>query len=1181
MPVRRCPFPDCTFVTEDVSDNLASTTLEIHARIHTVPAATAAPAPTPTHRTEKVKRPSITAAGTGEDWAYFLARWEEYKAATGVTGRELVLQLLECCDEELRKDLTRNAGGSLADSSEAVVLAAIKLLAVRQENIMVARNELWNMHQDHDEPVRRFGARLRGQAGMCNLAQECSSNTCTQMNSFMDQILRDVLIRGIADYDIRLAILQDKNQDMTLEEAFQFIEAKETGKKSASQMKDADELAAARSSSYRRQMKSTRDKPLSNSTNTSGNNNDNSAQHGLPCGYCGQSGHGSRSSPEVRSSKCSAYNTSCTFCGTLHHFESCCKKKAKAAVKQNTSANTIGTDVPLTVLDHSQQLCAVADVDPPIMTSVNSAGYNGSPVSSPLPVDEAAAVTEIIEIIEIVEIIEIIQPPSASAASPPSQIIHESSMGQRDPTSPLTAAAPPPVTVLDGSSSSPHNAISSTAQTGSPASVCTSQSTPAQGDNVGALDHHVYDPSRHVWVKKPSSPQPFLNLELSVHPEDYDALKLPRMVPKIRSASIRVLADTGFQSMLISFKILRKLGIYEKHLIPASMRMHTATYGLIDIIGCVVMRLSGVSPDGTQHETRQIVYVTGTANRLFLSMEACIALGLISPSFPTVGEALPSNTAATIASQQLPCGHNKRTGPPPKPTELPFPATKENRLRLEKFLLDYYADCVCNTCTHQPMPKMNTEPMRIMIDPFATPVARTKILPVPLHQQDEVKEGIDGDVRMDNLEPVPPGEPITWFHQMVLAEKKDGKVRRTVDFQPLNKHAIREKHHTQSPFHLARSIPKQTLKTTFDNWNSFHALPLHSADRHYTTFGTPWGVYRYKVAPQGYAFTGDAYTKRFDAIVAHIPRKVQCIDDSCLWDSDMETAFFHAVDWFDACARNGVTVNPEKFVFASETVEFAGFEITPTTVRPCKKSLEAILSFPTPQNITDMRSWFGLLNQVAYAFSVAEHMQPFRHLLKPGTLFQWTPELDKLFEESKLAIVREIEEGVRIFDMSKPTCLATDWSKTGIGFWLYQKHCSCESTQPRCCPTGWKVSMVGSRFTQHSESNYAPVEGEALAVAYALEKAKFFVLGCDDLTVAVDHKPLLGIFSDRSLDMANDRLRNLKEKTLRFRFKMIHVPGMKNKAADTLSQHPSDSSDTRVPVDIVACLQECPAPKAL
>ena len=227
----------------------------------------------------------------------------------------------------------------------------------------------------------------------------------------------------------------------------------------------------------------------------------------------------------------------------------------------------------------------------------------------------------------------------------------------------------------------------------------------------------------------------------------------------------------------------------------------------------------------------------------------------------------------------------------------------------------------------------------------------------------------------------------------------------------------------------------------------------------------------------------------------------------------METAFFHAIDWFDTCARHGVTINLERFVFAADSVEFAGFEITPESVRPCKKSLNAILNFPTPKNITDMRSWFGLLNQVAYAFSVADLMQPFRHFLKADTPFQWTPELDQLFEESKLAIVHEIEEGVRIYDMSKPTCLATDWSKTGVGFWLYQKHCSCDSTKRRCCPTGWKVAMVGSQFTQHSEAGYAPVEGEALAVVYALEKAKFFVLGCDDLTIAVDHWPLLGIFS--------------------------------------------------------------------
>ena len=53
--------------------------------------------------------------------------------------------------------------------------------------------------------------------------------------------------------------------------------------------------------------------------------------------------------------------------------------------------------------------------------------------------------------------------------------------------------------------------------------------------------------------------------------------------------------------------------------------------------------------------------------------------------------------------------------------------------------------------------------------------------------------------------------------------------------------------------------------------------------------------------------------------------------------------------------------------------------------------------------------------------------------------------------------------------------------------------------------------MVGSRFTSGAESRYAPIEGEALAVVDALRKARHFTLGCTDLIVAVDHKPLLSV----------------------------------------------------------------------
>lgn len=146
-------------------------------------------------------------------------------------------------------------------------------------------------------------------------------------------------------------------------------------------------------------------------------------------------------------------------------------------------------------------------------------------------------------------------------------------------------------------------------------------------------------------------------------------------------------------------------------------------------------------------------------------------------------------------------------------------------------------------------------------------------------------------------------------------------------------------------------------------------------------------------------------------------------------------------------------------------------------------------------------------------------------------------------DESKVHIVQQIEKGVAIFDKSLLTCLATDWSKGGLGYWLFQKHCQCPTTQLFCCKSGWKITMVGSRFTHSAESRYAPIECEALAVADALQKARLFVLGCDKLIVMVDHKSLLKIFGDMRLeDINNGRLKNLKEKTLRCRFSMVHIP---------------------------------------
>ena len=101
------------------------------------------------------------------------------------------------------------------------------------------------------------------------------------------------------------------------------------------------------------------------------------------------------------------------------------------------------------------------------------------------------------------------------------------------------------------------------------------------------------------------------------------------------------------------------------------------------------------------------------------------------------------------------------------------------------------------------------------------------------------------------------------------------------------------------------------------------------------------------------------------------------------------------------------------------------------------------------------------------------------------------------------------------------------------------------------------------------------MEGGALAVVDALDKARYFVLGCADLILAVDHKPLLKIFGGRTLeDIPNLRLRNLKEKTLKYRFRMVHVLGVKHRATDCLSRHPT--GDPVVLPDDVAAVDSSP-----
>ena len=82
-------------------------------------------------------------------------------------------------------------------------------------------------------------------------------------------------------------------------------------------------------------------------------------------------------------------------------------------------------------------------------------------------------------------------------------------------------------------------------------------------------------------------------------------------------------------------------------------------------------------------------------------------------------------------------------------------------------------------------------------------------------------------------------------------------------------------------------------------------------------------------------------------------------------------------------------------------------------------------------------------------------------------------------------------------------------------------------------------------------------------MVWALEQTKYFTLGCDTLIVAVDHKPLVKLFGDRTLDeITNTRLFRLKQRALPWKFTVQYVPGKLNPFADATSRYPTEGMDS-------------------
>ena len=200
----------------------------------------------------------------------------------------------------------RDLQSDMSSMSEVELLATIRRLAVKEESTSAHRMRLSKMTQAPGTPIRTFSASLKGQASLYQHAARCREPGCEHTYDYSAEIIRDNLIRSIADPEILNDILGDPKTDKTLEETVNLIAQKEQGNASRSAV--GNTAASMSQTTY-----------TSCHKTQPSNSNDQ-----RECWTCGKLGH--CGDHNTRKKVCSARSSSCRICSVTGNYTSCCGK---------------------------------------------------------------------------------------------------------------------------------------------------------------------------------------------------------------------------------------------------------------------------------------------------------------------------------------------------------------------------------------------------------------------------------------------------------------------------------------------------------------------------------------------------------------------------------------------------------------------------------------------------------------------------------------------------------------------------------------------------------------------------------------------------------------------------------------------------------------------------------------
>ena len=161
---------------------------------------------------------------------------------------------------------------------------------------------------------------------------------------------------------------------------------------------------------------------------------------------------------------------------------------------------------------------------------------------------------------------------------------------------------------------------------------------------------------------------------------------------------------------------------------------------------------------------------------------------------------------------------------------------------------------------------------------------------------------------------------------------------------------------------LSPSVSKFFAK--IDAIHRYFQLALDEESSKLTTFLLPSGRYRYMCSPMGLSSSSDKYCCHSDLAIHGLPFTKKIVDNILVWGSSLPELYDCIRVIAARCNELNIALSKKKFVIGNEIL-FAGLLLTEKGVKPDPARISALLEFPRPKDVTGVRSFLGLANQLS------------------------------------------------------------------------------------------------------------------------------------------------------------------------------------------------------------------------